>query len=1130
VGTCLFPVPNIATSKVGCVDKRFAVTLAAMMSTRRAFLNWICGTVSSVLIAALALGQPGPGTTGEGPLYPPANGMREAGPRWNAIVGVTLHVSPEQTVNNATVVFRDGIITAVGEGLTPPEGARVYDHRGMHVYAGFIDPFVEVDAPRPEANAPGVHWNGAVTPQRSALDGAGLAPVEAERLRSLGFTAGVLSPKGGIFRGSASLVPLAPRPTDKSEARSIAYMPRVGTVVSLLNADENENAPAYPDSQMGAIALVRQTLMDAAWQRDNRGKHPQYMVPAIEPLEDPATPMWMVATDELEVLRLAKIAKEAGRQGVYIGSGMEFRRLAPIAALKTSMVIPLAFPEPPDLAGVAEQDRVELTTLMMWEQAPTNARRLDDAGVQVALTVSGSKDADEFSRNLGLALRHGLKPARALAMLTTNAAQIVGASKSLGTVEVGKRANLVIADGDLFQVPAKESDEPKPADAKSADKPKDAKPEQSASPKDDPTAANAPLDGAQPAAEKKDDGKKEEVKKDEPEPKPTKPHAARVLCVWIDGEYIDVRASAALAGTWKVDVPNAPAATRSLEIGDELKITVRRDDKKVDAQNVRLSSGMLSFTFDHTPLEAATGVHAMLATLPTSGPISAMTGTGVRPDGGRFTFTATREPAKPVIAPAPTSLESVPEQLPVPFSAFGLLKQPEASHVVLRNATVWTGEAQGVVAKGEVELKDGKIVYVGGMRDVTPPGATVVDCAGKHLSAGIVDCHSHTGISKGVNESGMAVTSQVRIGDTTNPDSISWYRQLAAGVTTVNSLHGSVNAIGGQSQTNKIRWGCATPEDMHLQGAKAGIKFALGENPKFGNSGPFVTDRYPQTRMGVEALIRDRFTAAREYMARADGSRRDLQLEAIAQILRGERIIHCHSYRQDEIEMLCKLAKEFGFKIGSFQHILEGYKVADLVRDYSGGGSAFADWWAYKFEVIDAIAAGPPLMAKAGAVVSYNSDSDELARRLNTEAAKATKYGDLPPEEAWKFVTLNPAKQLMVDDHVGSLKAGKDADVVVWSGPPMSTFTRCEATYVDGRRLFSLEDDAALRQRVASERQRLIQKALDAPRHDKDDKAEGKESEELSPMRRRWLEMLRGGVDPTMSDPGQCGCGVMHAR
>jgi len=1100
-----------------------------MSMDRRAFLGWCRGVMSAlvlgVLLPTIGVAQPSTTspTTGTGPLYPPVNGVREVGPRWHALTGATLHASPEKTISNATVVFRDGVVTAVGEGLTPPPGARVHDLRGTHVYAGFIDCFVEADAPRPDAGGPGVHWNARVMPQRDVLAGAGVADAEAERLRSLGFTAAALSPKGGIFRGNVALVSLAPRPKDLSEARVVAYEPRLAMALALEYATNEDRGASYPDSQMGSIALARQTFMDAAWQKTNRRKNPGDALAALEPLENADTPLWMVSGDELEALRLMKVAKEAGRSGVLIGSGMEFRRLGAIAALKTSMVLPLVFPEVPIVEGVAEQDRVELGALMTWEQAPTNPRRLDEAGVQVALTAAGTKDAGEWTRNLGAALRHGLKPSRALAMLTTNAAQMTGQGRSLGTVEAGKRANLVVADGDLFRVPPKvEEPEAKP-DAKGDAKTPEAQGEAASGVPPSADAAAA-ADAAKGAA-KKDDAKKEE-------PKPAEP---KVLGVWIDGAYHDVRpATAVLAGTWKIDVPNAPAAARTLEIDANLKIVVTRDGKKVDAQNVKMTSGVLTYTFDHTPLGGASGVHAITATLATSGPIDVMTGTGLRPDGARFTFTATREPiAEQAKAETPkVELESVPEELPLPFSAYGLFKRPEAGHVVLRNATVWTGESAGTIAKGEVEIRGGKIAYVGGVRETTPPGATVVECAGKHITAGIVDCHSHTGISKGVNEAGMAVTAQVRIGDVTNPDSISWYRQLAGGVTSVNSLHGSANAIGGQNQTNKIRWGCATPEEMHFEGAKPGIKFALGENPKNGNSGSFGTDQYPQTRMGVAALIRDRLLAAREYMNLPEDARRDLQLEAIAQILRGERIIHCHSYRQDEIEMLCLIAKEFGFKIGSFQHILEGYKVADLVRDYSGGGSAFSDWWAYKFEVVDAIAEGPPMMAKVGAVVSYNSDSDELARRMNTEAAKAMKYGDLSADEAWKFVTLNAAKQLMIDDRVGSLKAGKDADVVVWSGPPMSTMSRCEATYVDGRRLFSLEDDALLRARIAGERQRLIQKALKAPHHDRDDAKDEKDGhdEELSPLRRRWHDLMRGGADATMNEPGVCGCGVMHGR
>ncbi|MHC4451487.1 MAG: amidohydrolase family protein, partial [Planctomycetota bacterium] len=310
------------------------------------------------------------------------------------------------------------------------------------------------------------------------------------------------------------------------------------------------------------------------------------------------------------------------------------------------------------------------------------------------------------------------------------------------------------------------------------------------------------------------------------------------------------------------------------------------------------------------------------------------------------------------------------------------------------------------------------------------------------------------------------------------PDHISWYRQLACGVTTVNSLHGSANPIGGQSQTNKVRWGVEHPDDMHFFGAPKGIKFALGENVKQSNWGDDYRKRYPQTRMGVEAFIRDRFTAAREYK----GEPRDLELEALSEILKGERLIHCHSYRQDEILMLARIAKEFGFRIGTFQHVLEGYKVTDAIKAHAIGASAFSDWWAYKVEVQDAIPYNGPIMHDAGIVVSFNSDSDDLVRRLNVEAAKAVKYGGLTPEEALKFVTINPAIQLGVEKLVGSLETGKHADVAIWNGNPLSVYTRCVATLVDGAPLYSLEQDSEHRRQIAGQRSALIKRALMEPK------------------------------------------------
>ncbi|MFQ5752977.1 MAG: amidohydrolase family protein, partial [bacterium] len=318
---------------------------------------------------------------------------------------------------------------------------------------------------------------------------------------------------------------------------------------------------------------------------------------------------------------------------------------------------------------------------------------------------------------------------------------------------------------------------------------------------------------------------------------------------------------------------------------------------------------------------------------------------------------------------------------------------------------------------------------------------------------------------------------------------IALYRELAGGLTITNQLHGSANPIGGQNSIIKLRWG-AQPEDLIIEDAPQGIKFALGENVKRSRSQN--NTRYPDTRMGVEQIIRDRFKAARDYeqewktynsLKKKNGvipPRRDLELEALLEILNGKRIVYAHSYRQDEILMLIRVAEDFGFKIGAFEHVLEGYKVADAMAKLGAGGSTFSDWWAYKFEVYDAIPYNGALMHNAGVVVSFNSDSGELARRLNLEAAKAVKYGGLSEEEALKFVTLNPAKNLRIDHRVGSLEPGKDADFVIWSGHPLSTYSICEQTWIDGRKYFDRQLDLEMQKQVKAERARLIQKVLAA--------------------------------------------------
>ena len=420
-----------------------------------------------------------------------------------------------------------------------------------------------------------------------------------------------------------------------------------------------------------------------------------------------------------------------------------------------------------------------------------------------------------------------------------------------------------------------------------------------------------------------------------------------------------------------------------------------------------------------------------------------------------------------------------------PLGAFGRTEPPPVSAAVaFVHAKIWTCGPDGIIDDGTLLIDKGEIVAVG--KDIEiPEGTDVIDARGMHISPGIIDCHSHMATDGGINEFTQAITCEVRVGDFVDANDMTIYRQLAGGVTTANILHGSANPIGGQNQVIKLRWGM-TGEDMKFAEAPQGVKFALGENVKQSNV-VNPSNRYPQTRMGVEQLFRDSFEAARDYARKMDAwqtdrrglpPRRDLELDALREIVEGNRWIHCHSYRQDEILALLRILEEYDVTIGTFQHILEGYKVANEMAKHGAMASAFSDWWAYKFEVIDAIPHAGALMHNQGVVVSFNSDDNELARHLNQEAAKAIKYGGVPREEALKFVTLNPARQLRIDHLVGSLEPGKHADFVVWNGDPLSNFTRCEQTWIDGRRYFSRDDDAHMQEQALKKRNTLIQKIL----------------------------------------------------
>src|SRR5271170_4177039 len=414
---------------------------------------------------------------------------------------------------------------------------------------------------------------------------------------------------------------------------------------------------------------------------------------------------------------------------------------------------------------------------------------------------------------------------------------------------------------------------------------------------------------------------------------------------------------------------------------------------------------------------------------------------------------------------------------------------PDAPPVILiQNATILT-VSHGIIEHGSILIKDGKIAEVG-TSVKAPKDAQVIDAAGQYVMPGIIDCHSHIAVDGSVNEGSVSVSSMVNIADVLNPDDINIYRDLAGGVTAANILHGSANAIGGQTVVIKLRWGQPASK-LPFEGALPGIKFALGENPKHSNFGGRGAEaRYPATRMGVEETIRGAFAEARDYKAAWDAydkrtaageknlipPRRDLRLDPLVEVMEGKRYVHAHCYREDEILMLLRVAKEFGFKVRTLQHVLEGYKVADEIAAAGAGASTFSDWWAYKVEAYDAIPYNAALMTHRGVIVSINSDDAEEATHLNQEAAKTIKYGGLTHDEALKLVTLNPAIQLGIDNRVGSIDVGKDADLVIYNHDPLSAYAVVQKTLIDGRVYFDRQRDISERQALENEKKALMAK------------------------------------------------------
>jgi len=551
---------------------------------------------------------------------------------------------------------------------------------------------------------------------------------------------------------------------------------------------------------------------------------------------------------------------------------------------------------------------------------------------------------------------------------------------------------------------------------------------------------------------------------------------------WVQGKraVIETMNTTDITGTYNLKLDGESYELKISGKPEKPKASVTQGDTKLGAK-LSFANNWMNLLLSSPDTTKTTFTRLVAKTPKISNNIS---GIAYLEDGAETNFTATKKTTSETEEDKEDDKEedeepAIHEVLPVSFpnKAYGFSELPKQEKILFKNATVWTNEADGILENTDVLVRNGEISKIG--KDLNAGNARVIDATGKHLTSGIIDEHSHIAASA-INEAGHNSTAEVSMEDVINPSDINIYRNLAGGVTTVQLLHGSANPIGGRSAILRLKWG-ENAEDMIFEDSPKFIKFALGENVKQSNWGS--RSRFPQTRMGVEQVYTDYFTRAREYEERKKNDedfRKDLEMETLVEILNSERFVSAHSYIQSEINMLMKVAENFDFRINTFTHILEGYKVADKMKEHGAGGSTFSDWWAYKYEVNDAIPFNAPIMHSQGITVAINSDDPEMSRRLNQEAAKSIKYGGVSEEDAWKFVTLNPAKLLHIDDRVGSIKPGKDADLVLWSDHPLSIYAKAEKTLIQGKVFFDVERDRKLRAKIKKQRSQLVTQMLSA--------------------------------------------------
>ncbi len=551
--------------------------------------------------------------------------------------------------------------------------------------------------------------------------------------------------------------------------------------------------------------------------------------------------------------------------------------------------------------------------------------------------------------------------------------------------------------------------------------------------------------------------------------------------VWVDGNQfeIDKPVSPDVRGKWKIE--SAITGLHMLEIGGnsaKLKGTVEKENKKISLKSVKYDEHRVNIIFSGDSI-GMKGIIRMSAAVSDD----ELYGIGETPDGNILNWKAERIEHFTEENEEQERFSSMTDgKVLYPSMEYGYENRPVMpDHLVLRNAVIWTQGPQGRIENSDMLVSKGRIVEIG--NNISAPRRAVeIDAAGKHITPGLVDPHLHSSIKGGVNEVGNNMTPETRIKDVIEPDNIWVYRLLAGGMTTANLLHGSANPVGGQDAVIKMRWG-ALPEEMLLKEAMPGLKLALGENV-VRNPG-----QYPNTRMGAEQIIKDAFQAAKDYMEEWDHwesartgfpPRKDLQMEALVDVLNGERVIHAHAYRHDEMQMLMRLAEEMGFHIASFEHTVEGYKIADVLRDHGTAAIIWTDWSSFKVEAADGILYNARILTENGVLTSLHSDNTQLSTRMNWEAGKMLATG-IDEITAMDLITINPAKILGADKYVGSLEPGKHADFVIWSGHPLSGFSYAEQTWVDGRKYFDRDEDMERREEVRQERSNLIQKAIAGP-------------------------------------------------